>query len=271
VRVANTGKNSRWYSGSGIYRHVKIISRPALHLATDGVRLTTPHIKRQSPTEASAATVTVFATVHNSGAETVNGAIVSAIVGRATSHVKVAIEAHSVKIVSLNVSVTSVKLWSSDAPTLHNASVSVSGGSAEYAGSADAVVISFGFRTLEFDAVNGFRLNGIETKLYGGCVHHDNGALGSAAIDRAEERRVELLKKQGYNAIRTSHNPVSPAFLDACDRLGMMVMCEAFDTWPLGKNTDDYHQDFNRWWRRDLSGMVQRNWNRASIVMVSGF
>ena len=104
---------------------------------------------------------------------------------------------------------------------------------------------------------------------YGGCVHHDNGPLGAAAIDRAEERKVELLKAQGFNAIRTSHNPPSPAFLDACDRLGMLVMDEAFDSWPQGKHADDYHGYFNEWWRRDLAAMVLRDRNHPAVIMWS--
>ena len=100
-------------------------------------------------------------------------------------------------------------------------------------------------------------------------MHHDNGPLGAATIDRAETRRVELLKANGYNAIRTSHNPVSPAFLDACDREGILVMDEAFDCWAQGKNTDDYHVWFNDWWQRDIESMVLRDRNHPSVVMVS--
>lgn len=112
-------------------------------------------------------------------------------------------------------------------------------------------------------------LNGESIKLQGGCVHHDNGPLGAAAIERAEYRRVATLKSRGYNAIRTSHNPVSPAFLEACDRLGMLVMDEAFDCWSRGKNGDDYHVDFDEWWQRDLSSMVLRDRNHPSVVIWS--
>lgn len=106
-------------------------------------------------------------------------------------------------------------------------------------------------------------------KLQGGCVHQDNGPLGSVALDRAEWRRVQTLKSVGYNAIRTSHNPVSPAFVDACDRLGMILMEEAFDCWSGGKNPDDYHLYFNDWWRRDITSMVKRDRNSPSILMWS--
>ena len=115
----------------------------------------------------------------------------------------------------------------------------------------------------------GFQLNGKTVKLKGGCFHNDNGPLGSKAYDRAEERKVELLKASGYNAIRCSHNPPSPAFLAACDRLGMLVMDEAFDCWRYGKNAYDYHLYFNDWWKRDIESMVTRDENHPSIIMWS--
>mmetsp|Transcript_58349 Transcript_58349/g.115802 ORF Transcript_58349/g.115802 Transcript_58349/m.115802 type:complete len:546 (-) Transcript_58349:202-1839(-) len=148
---------------------------------------------------------------------------------------------------------------------MHLAEVSVASAS----GSRDALTIPFGVRSISFNASHGLMLNGVETKLYGGCVHHDNGPLGAMAIDRAEERRVEALKRLGYNAVRTAHNPVSPAFLAACDKLGMLVMEEAFDCWGLGKNPDDYHLDFWEWWRRDMAALVLRDRNHPSIVMWS--
>ena len=123
-------------------------------------------------------------------------------------------------------------LWSPAKPHLYRAEIEVL-----IAGRVvDRSTVTFGIRSIEVDIEHGLRINGERVKLKGGCVHHDNGILGSAAFDRAEERRVEILKANGFNAIRTSHNPPSPAFLDACDRLGMMVIDEAFDCWNLGKN-----------------------------------
>ena len=133
----------------------------------------------------------------------------------------------------------------------------------------DKVSTRFGIRKIEVDAENGFRLNGQMLKLKGGCMHHDNGPLGSATIDRAEERRVELMKANGFNAIRTSHNPPSPAFLDACDRLGMLVIDEAFDCWNEGKNGQDYHLYFKDWSERDIASMVRRDRNHPSVVIWS--
>ena len=129
--------------------------------------------------------------------------------------------------------------------------------------------ITFGIRSVSVDAQRGFLLNGAPLKLRGGCVHHDNGPLGSAAYDRAEERRVELLKAAGFNAIRTSHNPPSTAFLSACDRLGMLVMDEAFDAWNNGKNPQDYARFFKANWQNDVRSMIERDRNHPSIVMWS--
>jgi beta-galactosidase len=133
----------------------------------------------------------------------------------------------------------------------------------------DEVSTTFGIRSIEWSAEKGFLLNGKAVKMMGGCVHHDHGPLGAAAFDRAEERRVHMLKESGFNAIRTSHNPPSPAFLDACDRLGMLVMDEAFDCWSKGKNPFDYSVAFQDWWQRDVDAMVLRDRNHPSVVMWS--
>jgi len=143
----------------------------------------------------------------------------------------------------------SPQFWSLQTPRLYVAEVElVAGGTVR-----DRCNAPFGIRSVEVDAERGLRLNGQPIKLKGGCVHHDNGPLGSAAIDRAEERRVELLKANGFNAIRTSHNPPSPAFLEACDRLGMLVIDEAFDQWTDAKNPQDYHRFFKEWGGRDIA------------------
>jgi beta-galactosidase len=156
-------------------------------------------------------------------------------------------------------------LWTPDSPDLYKAVSEL------YADEklTDKTETLFGIRSISFDPVNGFRLNGKSLKLKGGCVHHDNGPLGAKAYDRAEERRIELLKASGFNAIRCSHNPPSPAFLDACDRLGMLVMDEAFDMWNEQKNPYDYHLFFDKWWRKDVENMVLRDRNHPSVIMWS--
>jgi beta-galactosidase len=157
------------------------------------------------------------------------------------------------------------RLWSLTSPVLYSAEVEV----VVNGKSVDRVTSSFGIRKVEVDAAHGLRINGEALKLKGGCLHHDNGVLGSAAIDRAEERRVELMKANGFNAIRCSHNPPSPAFLDACDRHGMLIIDEAFDMWEKEKNPEDYHLHFKDWWQRDLDAMVLRDRNHPSVILWS--
>ena len=133
------------------------------------------------------------------------------------------------------------QLWSMDTPVLYTADIKLlSDGIYK-----DVLSIPFGIRSISFSAKEGFLLNGVPVKLKGGCVHHDNGLLGAVAIDRAEERKVELLKANGFNAVRCAHNPPSEKFLDACDRLGLLVIDEAFDQWQKPKNKNDYHRFFN--------------------------
>ena len=129
--------------------------------------------------------------------------------------------------------------------------------------------MSFGIRSLQLDPLHGLRVNGETVKLRGACVHHDNGALGAATIGRADERRVELLKAAGFNALRSAHQPMSRAMLDACDRLGVLVIDEAFDMWTEPKRDHDYALDFSEWWPRDLEAMVRKDINHPCVVMYS--
>ena len=157
------------------------------------------------------------------------------------------------------------RLWSPEHPSLYMAITTVTQGGR----AVDEIQTPFGIRTIEVSATKGFLLNGERILLAGGCVHHDNGPLGAAAFDRAEERRVEILKAAGFNAIRTAHNPPSSAFLDACDRLGMLVLDEAFDTWEHPKNSQDYHLYFNDWWQRDVDAWIMRDRNHPCVIMWS--
>jgi beta-galactosidase len=157
------------------------------------------------------------------------------------------------------------QLWSSETPFLYWLETVVMAGDLI----VDTATTPFGIRSLHFDAQTGFLLNGQPVLLKGGCVHHDNGVMGAAAYSRSEERKVEVLKASGFNAIRCAHNPPSPAFLDACDRLGMLVIDEAFDCWRVGKNPGDYHASFDDWWQRDLDSMLYRDRNHPSVIMWS--
>lgn len=264
VRVKNEGRNSRWYSGSGIYRNVWLKILNPVHVAQWGTSITSSNISTSS------AIVNIKTDVRNESAQASGVRLVTTIIdkngqGVATVESHERVGADDKNTFNQNLSISSPQLWSIDSPVLYRAVTQV------YVNNklSDSKETSFGVRSISFDAENGFLLNGKSLKLKGGCVHHDNGPLGSRAYDRAEERRVELLKKSGYNAIRTSHNPPSPAFLDACDRLGMLVIDEAFDMWKDKKNVDDYHLYFNEWWKTDIESMVLRDRNHPSIIMWS--
>ena len=128
---------------------------------------------------------------------------------------------------------------------------------------------TFGIRSLAVDAERGLRINGEPVLLRGACVHHDNGVIGAATIDRADERRVELLRAAGFNAIRSAHQPMSKAMLAACDRLGMLVMDETFDMWMQTKSEDDYALRFADWWEADVEAMVRKDVNHPSVIFYS--
>jgi beta-galactosidase len=264
VQVRNVGKNSRWYSGSGIYRHVWLAVADPAHIPFYGVHVVTTNISK------STATVTVFATIENDRSADAAIRLRTRLIapdGKVTKpqEIEIHVPAGKQQEFAQDFSVNKPVLWSLNNPALYRAEVEL----VENQKSLDRAGATFGIRTISFSVTNGFELNGEMVKLKGGCMHHDDGPLGSAAIDRAEERRVQLMKACGFNAIRTSHNPPSPAFLDACDRYGVLVMDEAFDYWEEGKNPDDYGKDFNNWWQRDLDAMLLRDRNHPSIILWS--
>jgi beta-galactosidase len=264
VRVDNSAQpNCRWYSGSGIYRHVWLHATPKLYLERDELIVAV-----KNATAENASIVVVSGVGHTSDlarpsqldsntpwfkteAELFDPA------GRSVAR------ATGVAVNSLDV--RKPQLWSPDSPTLYSLVTRlVAGGKV-----IDQLTTPIGIRTLRVTPERGFELNGQQVKLFGGCVHHDNGPLGAAAFDRAEERRVEILKTAGFNAIRTSHNPPSTAFLDACDRLGMLVVDEAFDGWAKEKVKHGYHEIFADNWKSDLEAMIRRDRNHPSVVMWS--
>jgi beta-galactosidase len=265
VRVNNTGKNSRWYSGSGIFRKVWLSVAGELRIPAHGVSVTTPEVANE------AALVNVEIAIENgaSAAKRANARVRlldadGAVAGEAQAPVTV--PPNGSATATCAVRLTNPRLWSPDAPHLYRAEVVIEADRKV----ADSTSLNIGVRKIEFDAAQGLRINGESIKLRGGCVHHDNGPLGSACIPRAEERRVEILKANGYNAIRTSHNPPSRDFLDACDRLGVVVIDEAFDCWEAGnKNPEDYHLYFKDWWQRDLESMIVRDRNHPCVILWS--
>jgi beta-galactosidase len=257
-------QNSRWYAGSGIYRHIWLHVTGPVHIAPWGVSVTTPEVS------AARAKVSVKSRIANESAaksrfvlRTVLYAASGAALGQSDARAELA-PGDSI-VATQEMAVDQPALWTPDSPSLYRAVTRV----LQDGKTVDEISTPFGIRSIEWSVEKGFLLNGTPLKMAGGCVHHDHGPLGAAAFDRAEERRVQLLKDSGFNAIRTSHNPPSPALLDACDRLGMLVMDEAFDCWSRAKNPHDYSEAFKEWWQRDIDAMVLRDRNHPSVVMWS--
>ncbi|HWB26098.1 MAG TPA: glycoside hydrolase family 2 TIM barrel-domain containing protein [Chitinophagaceae bacterium] len=264
VEVKNEGQNSRWYSGSGIYRHVWLQMVQPVHIQPWGQFITTPKAN------ANEAIVHIQTKIMNESAQSESIRLVSKIMannGQETALIETrqTIDANGSYTAQQTKKITSPVLWSCNVPVMYTLVTEL------YANDTLVQTHSqqFGVRAISFSVASGFMLNDEPLKLKGGCFHNDNGPLGSKAYDRAEVRKVELLKAAGYNAIRCSHNPPSPAFLDACDSLGMLVIDEAFDCWKYGKNPYDYHLYFNDWWQRDVESMVTRDYNHPSIIMWS--
>lgn len=264
IKAKNEGKNSRWYAGSGIYRHVWLITTDKLHLDEWGIFVST-----ELPSTEKAIVHVTFNVINENNDLSDSEALITikdeqGIIAASTK-VRISLNPSETKTIRETVSVANPALWSVDSPRLYTADIElVSGGKMK-----DKLSTPFGIRSISFSATDGFLLNGKSLKLKGGCVHHDNGLLGAAAWDRAEERKVEILKANGFNAVRCAHNPPSEKFLEACDRLGLLVIDEAFDQWQKQKNPDDYHRYFDAWHERDLASMVLRDRNHPSVIMWS--
>lgn len=267
VRVDNSQqKNCRWYSGSGIYRHVWLMVHAPVHVAHWGVSVTSPEVSKAS------ATVEVKTQVKNETGQKQALELMTTFLNKkndqaGTAIMTVEIAPNSQKEVTQIIQLENPLLWSPENPHMYAAQSVLKNGDQL----VDEVITDFGIRSIHYSAADGFLLNGERIKLNGGCVHHDNGVLGAAAYDRAEERKVELLKAAGFNAVRTSHNPPSEAFLDACDRLGLLVIDESFDGWKVAKDPTphDYSTLFDEWWQHDIEAMVLRDRNHPSIIMWS--
>lgn len=263
IRILNVGENSRWYVGSGLYRHVWLIKTDNIHLDEWDTFVRLLELKKRD------AAVKITTAIHNG-----NGNATAADMNiKIYSPNGEEVAAHSQKVsvgktgktdVEFVLNVPKVELWSVETPRMYTVKISVTSGT-----EADEINIPFGIRTIEFNAEKGFLLNGKMLKLKGGCIHHDNGLLGAAAINRAEERKVELMKANGYNAVRCAHNQVSEHFLETCDRLGMLVIHETFDQWQQAKRSNDYHRYFDEWSSKDLAASVRRDRNHPSIIMWS--
>ncbi len=281
VRVDHSAfADSRWYNGSGIYRHVWLITTSDVHVAPWGVFVTTPEVT--ASLETRAATVAIQARLKNDGSATRETVLTSTIenhAGKAIASIETErpIAGGEEARIDQNIRLANPELWSPDNPNLYTLVTRVKVANKV----VDEIRTPFGVRTYAFDANTGFSLNGKKTLIKGVCIHHDAGCLGAAVPDRALERRLQLLKELGCNAIRTSHNPPAPELLDMCDRMGFMVMDEAFDEWArpkkkwvLGRNNgtpsyDGYAKYFDEWGVKDVQSMVERDKNHPSIILWS--
>ncbi|MFE5409026.1 glycoside hydrolase family 2 TIM barrel-domain containing protein [Microbacterium sp. NPDC056569] len=262
---ARAHRDSRWYSGAGIYRPVHLVVADPVHILLDGTRVTTPDI------DADRAVVQLATTVRNDSRHSRTLRLtwtVSAPDGSdvATGTAPVTALPGSDAVARVRLAVDAPALWSVDVPALYSVRTSLADEGGEL---IDTDAATFGIRRLQVDAARGLRINGETVKLRGACVHHDSGPLGAATFAAAEDRRVRLMKAAGFNALRSSHNPMSRAMLDACDRHGVLVMDELTDTWTRSKVAFDAAPSFPDRWRHDVEALVAKDVNHPSVIMYS--
>ena len=267
VKADNSHRpNSRWYTGSGIYRHTWLLVTNPVHGAYWGTFITTPQV------DADAATVQIKARVQNEGKSAAECVVTATILDRDGNPTQAAQASESKSIAAggefefvQQIRVTKPNLWSLENPYLYKVRTSVT----DQGRVTDSYDTAIGIRRVEFDVDKGFLLNGKQVKINGMCLHHDCGSVGTAVPERVWERRLEILKAAGCNSIRTSHNPYDPAFLDLCDRLGFLVMNEIFDEWKQDKTAGGYGPYFDEWSERDAVSFVRRDRNHPSVLLWS--
>ena len=265
VKVDNSKQpNSRWYSGSGIYRNVWLVTTGKVSIDHWGTFITTPVVSKEQ------ATVLIRTKIKNSSGEGGSVTLKTTLFDPSgkkmeTIEDKKDIPAGSMQEYSQELKLDHPQLWSAHSPVLYQAVSEVKMKDLV----TDEVKTSFGVRSFRFDKDKGFFINDEHVKLLGVCDHHDLGSLGAAVNTRALERQLTLLKEMGCNAIRTSHNPPAPELLDLCDKMGFYVMDEAFDMWHTQKTPFDYHLDWDEWHVRDLTDFILRDRNHPSVIMWS--
>ncbi|WP_081624165.1 glycoside hydrolase family 2 TIM barrel-domain containing protein [Arthrobacter sp. 135MFCol5.1] len=263
--VANnpSGPNSRWYSGSGIYRPVNLLVGPRLHIDSSGVQLRTVGL------EGTKATIHARATITNEDIKAQRSKLTLTLRGpdrdefSATSQ-EVVTQPGTSAVHDLEFVLDGAHLWSPEHPHLYKVLAELASNSG-----LDTAEDTFGIRLITVDAHQGLQINGATIKLRGGCIHHDNGIIGAHTLEAAEERRIRILRDAGYNAIRSAHNAVSRATLRACDKLGMLVMDELGDEWWRPKSRDGFSRHFLEWWQRDLDALIAKDYNHPSVIMYS--
>jgi beta-galactosidase len=266
VRVDNSLQPaSRWYSGAGIYRHVRLVAAAPVHIDQWSTFVTTPKVQSDQ------AMVNVQTTVFNQSDAPREVAVQVTIIAPDGQTIETAqtppqtIPAGKSADFQQEIIVKNPQLWDLDHPLLYRGVTKVLAQDA----ALDEEVTAFGIREFKFEAATGFWLNGKNFKIKGVCLHHDCGALGAAVPLGAWQRRLEALKQIGVNGIRTAHNPVAPEFLDLCDRMGFLVMDEFFDCWTVRKNPFDYHLYFKEWSKIDVRDTIRRDRNHPSVVLYS--
>lgn len=265
VRLAPEPDSSRWYPGAGIYRNVWLDITAPVHVAEWGTYVTTPEVSDEK------ATLSVKTEVRNQSEQEAQVEVRQTVldasgrpVGK-TSAGTVAISGDTTRTIPGSLTVSNPQRWDMDRPYLYALKTEVLQGGRVI----DKYSTTFGIRTIAFDRNKGFLLNGKPRKLHGVCLHHDLGALGAAVNRRATERELQILKAAGVNAVRTSHNPPSPELLELSDRMGLVVMDEAFDMWHIAKVPNGYSKYFDEWSERDLRDMARRDRNHPSIILWS--
>jgi beta-galactosidase len=271
IRLDNPNTSSRWYPGGGLYRNVWLVKTGPVHVTHWGVYVTTPEVTKDSATVSvkvdvsnetpGAASVSVKTDIYALDA---NGKITGAALASATSD-SLSLDSGAIKSAALSLKVANPKLWDLQSPNLYAAVTSILQNGKE----VDHLVNNFGIRTIKFDPAAGFFLNGVHVAINGVCDHSDLGPLGTVVNVRGLERQLEILKDMGCNAIRTSHNMPAPELLDLCDKMGVMVMDESFDTWDRQKAANDYHLLWADWHTTDLRAEVLRDRNHPSIILWS--
>lgn len=263
VKVDNSKQpNSRWYSGSGIYRDVQLLTVAPIHVKQWGTFVTTPIVSEK---EAKVKIETSIISTSQSAKAVVKNSIYDSdntLVASADQDVELKQPENKIR---QELSVAKPNLWSDKNPNLYKVKTEI-----YHKGRlVDTYETPLGIRTFEFDTYKGFFLNGKPLKIKGVCMHHDFGALGTAFNKRAAERQLEILKKMGCNGIRTSHNPPAKELLNLCDQMGFMVMDETFDMWKKKKSDFDYHLDWDQWHKRDLEDHILRDRNHPSVFVWS--
>lgn len=257
---------SRYYTGAGIYRHVRLVVTNPVHIEHWGVYISSSQVTDKK------AFINLQVNIINESGNSYPVVLETAILDPRgntvkSAETKQAMPTGKAVTVSQVFEVADPMLWDIDNPFLYSAVIKIKSGK----NTIDQQTSTFGIRDSKFEAATGYWLNGRNIKIKGVCLHHDAGALGSAVPHRAWERRMELLKEAGVNAIRTAHNPVAPEFLDLCDRMGFLVMDETFDTWTAAKPNGEkgYNLYFSQWWDKDTRDMVLRDRNHPSIIIYS--